>query len=140
MFSRTDRPTVPGRLLAPITATDAGWNTGRRLATLAARSRAATVSRYASNCSPSSSGGSGMVIVTTPSSRLVVTGRPASEKTRSMPMFSVSVSATNVSTCRARASETRCSSSRVAMPRWCMVSATANAISAVLPPLSRSTS
>ena len=34
----------------------------------------------------------------------------------------------------ARASETRCSSSSVAMPRWCMVSATANATSAVLPP------
>ena len=81
-----------------------------------------------------------MVISTTPSARRVVTGRPASEKTRSMPVFSLSVSAKNASTCRARASETRCSSSRVAMPSWCMVSATANAISAVLPPLSGSTS
>ncbi len=45
MLSRTDRPTVPVRLLAPITATDWGANTGRRLATLADRSRAATVSR-----------------------------------------------------------------------------------------------
>ena len=45
MLSRTDRPTVPGCLLTPITATDCGANTGRRLATLADRSRTATVSR-----------------------------------------------------------------------------------------------
>ena len=45
MLSSTARPTVPVRLLTPITATDRGANTGRRLATLADRSRTATVSR-----------------------------------------------------------------------------------------------
>ena len=57
-----------------------------------------------------------------------------------MLMFSLSVSAVNDSIRRARASDTRCSSSSVAMPRWCMVSATANATSAVFPPLLGTTS
>ena len=48
-----------------------------------------------------------------------------------MAWFSVSVSAVNVVIWRLRASETRCSSSKVAMPLWCMWSATANATSAV---------
>ena len=72
-------------------------------------------------------------MATTPSSRLLTTGRPASEKTRSMPVFSCSVSAVSASSCLARASETRCSSSSVAIPLWCMVSETAKATSAVLP-------
>ena len=59
------------------------------------------------------------------------TGRPASAKTLSMAWLSDSVSAVNVLIWRLRASETRCSSSRVAMPLWCMWSATANATSAV---------
>ena len=68
---------------------------------------------------------------TTPSSRLLTTGRPAAENTRSMLVFSGSVSAVSASSSRARASDTRCSSSSVAMPWWCMVSETANATSAV---------
>ena len=80
------------------------------------------------------------MIVTTPSARLLRAGSPASEKTCSMLMFSLSVSAVNDSIRRARASDTRCSSSSVAMPRWCMVSATAKATSAVFPPLLRTTS
>ena len=41
MLCRMARPTVPIRRLAPTTATEAGWNTCRRLATSAWRSRAA---------------------------------------------------------------------------------------------------
>ena len=62
-------------------------------------------------------GGSGMVISTVPSARRVRTGSPASLNTRSIPVFSLRVSAVNAVICRARASDTRCSSSRVAMPR-----------------------
>jgi hypothetical protein len=39
------RPTDRARRLAPMTATEAGASTGRMLATSAARSRSATVSR-----------------------------------------------------------------------------------------------
>jgi hypothetical protein len=75
-----------------------------------------------------------MVIVTVPSSRSLCAGRPASCTTCSMLVFSSSVSALKAVSWLARASDTRCSSSSVAMPRWCMVSATANATSAVRVP------
>jgi len=45
MFCRMTLPTDPGRLLAPMTVTEAGVSTGRMLATSADRSRAAIVSR-----------------------------------------------------------------------------------------------
>ncbi len=45
MFSRMARPTDMCRRLTPITATDAGVSTWRRLATSADRSRSATASR-----------------------------------------------------------------------------------------------
>ena len=45
MFRRMARPTEPGRRLAPMTATEAGASTCRRLATPADRSRSATASR-----------------------------------------------------------------------------------------------
>ena len=45
MFCRMARPTDPGRRLAPMTATEAGVSTCRRLATSADRSRSATASR-----------------------------------------------------------------------------------------------
>ena len=45
MLRRMARPTDPARRLAPMTATEAGISTGCMLATSAARSRAATVSR-----------------------------------------------------------------------------------------------
>jgi hypothetical protein len=73
----------------------------------------------------------GMVISTTPLSSRRVALSPASANTRSMAVFSGSVVAVRVRTPLARASETRCSSSRVATPRWCIRSATANATSAV---------
>ena len=57
-------------------------------------------------------------------------GSPASANTRSMGAFSGRVVAVKACTRRARPSDTRCSSSRVAIPRPCMSSATANAISA----------
>ncbi len=72
-----------------------------------------------------------MVSSTTPSSRRRVAFSPASANTRSMAVFSGSVAAVKTCTPRARASDTRCSSSSVATPRWCMLSATANATSAV---------
>ena len=45
MLCRMARPTEPGRGLAPMTATEAGASTCRRLATSADRSRSATASR-----------------------------------------------------------------------------------------------
>ena len=45
MLCRMARPTEPSRRPAPMTATEAGARTCRRLATLADRSRSATVSR-----------------------------------------------------------------------------------------------
>jgi hypothetical protein len=45
MLPRMARPTEPGRRLAPMTATEAGASTCRRLATSADRSRSATASR-----------------------------------------------------------------------------------------------
>jgi hypothetical protein len=45
MFCKIARPIDPGRRLAPITATEAGASTCRRLATSAERSRSATASR-----------------------------------------------------------------------------------------------
>ena len=66
----------------------------------------------------------------TPSSIRRVTVSPASANTRSIAMFSGSVEAVKTPTPRSRASETRCSSSRVATPRPCIRSATANATSA----------
>ena len=75
-----------------------------------------------------------MLSSTTPSSRRRRTPSPASANTRSMAVFSGRVDAVNTRTFRSRASETRCSSSRVATPRPCIWSATAKAISAVSGP------
>ena len=74
----------------------------------------------------------------TPSSSRRVTLSPASPNTRSMAVFSGSVEAVKTWIPRSRASETRCSSSRVATPRRCIRSATANATSAVSGPVSGS--
>jgi hypothetical protein len=68
---------------------------------------------------------------TAPSATLRRTGSPASANTRSIALFSSSVVAPNAVSPRRRASDTRCSSSSVAMPRWCMSSDTAKATSAV---------
>jgi hypothetical protein len=62
------RPAVPVRRLAPITTTDFGARTCRRLAASAVRSRRATVSRKLSSVLPVSSEGSGIVTSATPSS------------------------------------------------------------------------
>ncbi len=130
MLSRMDRPTEPARWLAPTTATDRGANRGSRLATSARCSRPATASRYGLGSLSAALRGIGMLSSTTPSSSRRVTVSPASANTRSMALFSGSVEAVRTRTPCSRASETRCSSIRVATPRPCIPSATANATSA----------
>ena len=71
-----------------------------------------------------------MVSSITSSTRRRRTARPASANTCSMAVFSGSVVAVKACTLRAWPSETRCSSSSVAIPRPCMSSATAKATSA----------
>ena len=131
MLSRMDRPIEPGRWPAPTTATERGANSGSRLATSARCSRPATASRYVLGSLSPALPGMGMLSSITPSSSRRVTASPASANTRSMAVFSGSVEAVRTRTPRSRASETRCSSSRVATPRRCIRSATANATSAV---------
>ena len=71
-----------------------------------------------------------MVSSITLSTRRRRTLSPASAKTRSMATFSGRVVAVKACTRWARPTDTRCSSSRVAIPRPCMSSATAKAASA----------